>query len=316
MIVDVKNLSKTFVQSGTFPWSPKRETKAVREVNIQVAEGEIIAFVGQSGSGKTTLSRLILGLEDPTAGEIWLNGERWDGLKERERRPLRRKYQYVPQDSMAALNPQQTALEHITETYNTLGGKPPKEAVEEARKLLDSLGLGERHHALPREMSGGEQRRVTLARVLALNPSLIVADEPTSGLDPDRRDSVLESLFGNLPQKAGCILVTHDMAEAKQWCDRIYVMLAGRVIEVLNIKKNEPLHPYAKLLFDPWGYPLPNKELAKNGCPFHSNCSIVLQSVCMGDVPKLEMIGEEHFISCHAISRSVENHEPEVQEKI
>ena len=316
MIVDVKNLSKTFIQSGTFPWSPKRETKAVQEVNIQVGEGEIIAFVGQSGSGKTTLSRLILGLETPTSGEIWLNGERWDGLKERERRPLRRKYQYVPQDSMAALNPQQTALEHITETYNVLGGKSPKEASEEARKLLASLGLEERYHALPREMSGGEQRRVTLARVLALNPSLIVADEPTSGLDPDRRDSVLESLFGNVPEKAGCILVTHDMAEAKQWCDRIYVMLAGRVIEVLNIKKNEPLHPYAKLLFDPWGYPLPDKELAKKGCPFHSNCSIVLQSVCMENVPKLEMIGEEHFISCHAISTSVENHEPEVQEEV
>ena len=314
MIVDVKNVSKTFVQSGAFPWSPERETKAVREVNIQVAEGEIVAFVGQSGSGKTTLSRLILGLEEVTAGEIWLNGDRWDGLSERHRRPMRKKYQYIPQDSMAALNPQQTALEHIIETYQVLADKPKKEAKELAQKLLDSLGLGERFHALPREMSGGEQRRVTLARVLALDPSLIVADEPTSGLDPDRRDSVLEALFGNLPEKAGCILVTHDMGEARQWCDRIYVMLAGRVIEVLNIKKKKPLHPYAKLLFDPWGYPLPDKELAKNGCPFHSNCSIMLQSVCMNSVPNLKMVesehksehesehGSEHFVSCHVIS--------------
>jgi ABC-type polar amino acid transport system ATPase subunit len=93
-----------------------------------------------------------------------------------------------------------------------LGGKTSADAKSAAEELLSSLGLNERLHALPREMSGGEQRRVTLARVLALNPKLIVADEPTSGLDPDRRDSVLEALFGNLPDGAGCILVTHDMS--------------------------------------------------------------------------------------------------------
>jgi len=301
MIVAVKDLVKTFEQRGTFPWSPVREVHAVQGVNIHVAPGEIIALVGQSGSGKTTVSRMILGLEEPSSGEIWLDGSRWDGLSERERRPLRSKFQYVPQDSMSALNPQQTALEHITETFQVLGGKISGEAKIEAEKLLGSLGLEERLHALPREMSGGEQRRVTLARVLALNPKLIVADEPTSGLDPDRRDSVLEALFGNLPEGAGCILVTHDMAEAKQWCNRIYVMLAGRAIEVLDLSQHEPKHPYAKLLFDPWGSPLPEKELSKEGCPFHSNCSIVLQSKCTQELPTLTEISSGHSVSCHAL---------------
>ena len=304
MIVEVKNLHKTFVQSGPWPWSTSRETKAVREVNIQVRSGDVIALVGQSGSGKTTLSRLILGLEDPTSGEIWLNGQRWDGLPEKQRRPLRRKYQYIPQDSMAALDPQQTALEHTTETYQVLGQENRKEAQIKAKQLLESLGLGERLHALPREMSGGEQRRVTLARVLALTPSLIVADEPTSGLDPDRRDSVLESLFGNLPENAGCILVTHDMSEAKRWCNRIYVMLAGRVIEVLNLQEDNPQHPYAKLLFDPWSYPLPEKGLAEKGCPFSRDCPIMsesLSSVCTCKNPALELIKNNHFVACHAI---------------
>lgn len=253
MIVSVKDLVKTFEQRGTFPWSPVREVHAVRGVNIQVAPGEIIALVGQSGSGKTTVSRMILGLEEPTSGEIWLDGGRWDGLTERERRPLRSKFQYVPQDSMSALNPQQTALEHITETYRVLGEQSATEAKASAEKLLVSLGLAERLHALPREMSGGEQRRVTLARVLALSPKLIVADEPTSGLDPERRDSVLEALFGNLPKDAGCILVTHDMSEATQWCQRIYVMLEGKVIETLEQPIDQPTHPYSKMLFDPWG---------------------------------------------------------------
>jgi peptide/nickel transport system ATP-binding protein len=261
LIVEVKNLYKTFVHAGPWPWSQATETKAVNEVNISVREGDIIALVGQSGSGKTTLSRIILGLETPSSGEIWLNGERWDDLSETQRRPLRKKYQYIPQDSMSALDPQQTALESTEETYRILAGNNRKEANVKAKKLLISLGLKDRLHALPREMSGGEQRRVTLARVLALTPSLIVADEPTSGLDPERRSSVLESLFGNLPEKSGCILVTHDMAEATRWCNRIYVMLHGRVIEEINPQENDPTHEYTKLLFDPWNNPLPNNTM-------------------------------------------------------
>jgi ABC-type glutathione transport system ATPase component len=142
-----------------------------------------------------------------------------------------------------------------------LAGKNRKEATVKAKELLISLGLKDRLHALPREMSGGEQRRVTLARVLALTPSLIVADEPTSGLDPDRRTSVLESLFGNLPEKSGCILVTHDMAEPTRWCNRIYVMLHGRVIEEINPQEHAPTHEYTKLLFDPWNNPIPKNTM-------------------------------------------------------
>ena len=94
---------------------------------------------------------------------------------------------------------------------------------------------------------------MTLARVFALEPRLIVADEPTSGLDPDRQESVLEDLIANLPEDAGCILVTHDMAQARKYCTRGLVMLEGRVIEELEFPDGQPTHPYAKMLFDPWG---------------------------------------------------------------
>jgi len=119
--------------------------------------------------------------------------------------------------------------------------------------MLADLGLSERTGALPREMSGGEQRRVTLARVLALEPRLIVADEPTSGLDADRQEQVLEDMINNLPPKAGCIFVTHDMAQARNWCHRALVMLEGRVVEELRFPHDQPTHPYARMLFDPWG---------------------------------------------------------------
>ena len=300
-IVKISNLHKTFVLRGMFPWSPATDIQAVRGVDLSVYPGEVIALVGQSGSGKTTVSRMVLGLEEPSEGEIYLEGELWSGLSESQRRKKRIRYQYIPQDAMAALDQQQTALEHIVESYQILGGKTKQEAIESATKILTDLGLGQRLHALPREMSGGEQRRVTLARVLALEPKLVVADEPTSGLDPERRDSVLEELIGNLPKDAACILVTHDMSEATQWCDRIYAMLAGRVIEEIGASSkstktsektsektsvetsenppikitNTPCHPYSRILFDPWSGAFPKGELFYQGCPFQGDCSIL-----------------------------------------
>jgi len=252
-VVEVKEVHKTFIQQGPWPWSPKREVHAVIDVSLTVAPGEVVALVGQSGSGKTTLSRCVLGLEQITTGSIRLDGAAWHDLSEAQRRPLRAKYQYIPQDALSALDPQQTALEHVVESLTVLGGVSRSDAPDRARGMLERLGLGERLHALPREMSGGEQRRVTLARVFALQPRLIVADEPTSGLDPDRQESVLEDLIANLPEGAGCILVTHDMPQARKWANRALVMLEGRVVEELALPDGQPKHPYARMLFDPWG---------------------------------------------------------------
>ena len=252
-IVAARAVHKDFVIPGAWPWSPKRTVSAVVDVAFTVGPGEVVALVGQSGSGKTTLSRCVLGLEPVSRGEILLEGRPWHALSEAQRRPLRPRYQYIPQDALSALDPQQTALEHVVESLTVLGERDDKDALEEAEAMLANLGLGSRLHALPREMSGGEQRRVTLARVFALRPSLVVADEPTSGLDPDRQESVLEDLITNLPPGAGCILVTHDMPQARAYANRALVMLEGRVVERLVLPDGEPTHPYARMLFDPWG---------------------------------------------------------------
>lgn len=254
-IIEVKGVHKRFDVPGAWPWSPRRQVHAVRGVDLVVQPDEVVALVGQSGSGKTTLSRMVLGLENPSVGEIWIEGKRWDNLPERERQARRLAYQYIPQDAMSALDPQQTVLEAIVETLTVLAGKSAAEAVDVAAKMLARLGLAHRHHALPRELSGGEQRRVTLARVLALNPRLVVADEPTSGLDPDRRAAVLEDLVGNLPAGAGCILVTHDLDAAVDYCHRAVVMLEGEVIEVVDLRHEEARHPYTRSLLDPWHDP-------------------------------------------------------------
>ncbi|MEL6344525.1 MAG: ABC transporter ATP-binding protein [Myxococcota bacterium] len=305
-VVSVRGLHKTFIQSGPWPWSERREIRAVQGVDFEVAAGEVIALVGQSGSGKTTVSRIVLGLETPTQGEVWLEGGRWDDLREADRKPRRVQYQYVPQDAMGALDPQQTALEHVTETLRVLGGASRAEALERGLSMLDRLGIAHRRDALPREMSGGEQRRVTLARVLALEPALVVADEPTSGLDPRRRERVLEALIGNLPSRSACILVTHDMSEAKAWCDRVLAMLAGRVIEEVALRASQPAHPYARILFDPWSGPLPRQALAAVGCPFRPDCPLAndpIEARCASEVPALRALeAPEHRVACHALT--------------
>lgn len=307
-IVELRGVVKTFEQPGTFPWSPRRSIPAVRGVELRLQPGDVLALVGQSGSGKTTLSRIVLGLEEPTSGEVLLEGRRWDGLPERERAPHRPRYQYIPQDAMAALDPQQTALEHVVETLRVLARLGPQQALEQGMAMLERLGLQERAHALPRQLSGGEQRRVTLARVLALRPRLVVADEPTSGLEPDRREEVLKALMGNLPADAACILVTHDMSAARRYATRSLVMLDGRVIEALDLREEDPTHPYARLLFDPWSAELPRGGLAATGCPFRLDCGLCVDPVrplCEASVPELVQLdahapgSQPHFVACH-----------------
>ncbi len=305
--VEVRGLSKVFVLRGAWPWDPNREVHAIKGVDLQLFPGQVMAVVGQSGSGKTTMARIILGLEELSEGEILLEGRRWDLMEEAERHRHRVFYQYVPQDAMSALDPQQNALEHVAETLRVLGGCSRSEAHEKGIQMLHRLGLSERMQALPREMSGGEQRRVTLARVLALEPRLVVADEPTSGLDPDRRREVLRDLIGNLPPTAACMLVTHNMAAAKAWCTHAVVMLDGWVIENFDPRSEMPVHPYSKLLFDPWSAPLPGTSLATEGCPFRNDCPLVqgpLVETCRRSMPSLQPLDHHQGrVACHALAR-------------
>ena len=137
--VEVRSLRKVFVQRGAWPWDPVREVHAIKGVDLRLYPDQVLAVVGQSGSGKTTLARIVLGLEELSHGEILIEGRRWDQMGEAERHRHRVFYQYVPQDAMSALDPQQNALEHVSETLRVLGACDRGEARKKAEEMLERL---------------------------------------------------------------------------------------------------------------------------------------------------------------------------------
>lgn len=212
----------------------------VHDISLSIERGEVVALVGPSGAGKTTLARCVLGLEPPDAGTVRLEGQPWSSLRESERRPRRRHYQYLPQDATSALDPQQTVREHLAETLTVLAGEP----ASAADRLLVQLGLEHRADALPRALSPGEQRRVTVARVLALRPRFVVADEPTSGLDPDRREAVIAALLEARHPSAAVLWVTHELDLAMRWATRLVGLVDGRIVDDVPLPGGRPAHPW------------------------------------------------------------------------
>ena len=208
--------------------SPTGPLSIVNDVSLQVFAGETVAVVGVSGSGKSTLLALLAGLDTPTRGSVWLNGERLDGLDEDGRARLRaRQVGFVFQSFQ--LLPGLSALENVLLPLE-LAGKAG--AVELAREHLDDVGLANRAGHYPAQLSGGEQQRVAIARAFAVEPAILFADEPTGNLDSETGGRVVDLLFDlNRDNGTTLILVTHDQALGGR-CERVLSMSDGRLAEV------------------------------------------------------------------------------------
>lgn len=222
-ILEARGLARNVV-------SGSRELTILRELELAVYAGESVAILGQSGVGKSTLLGLLAGLDDPSAGELWLFGESLTNLDEDGRAALRNgRVGFVFQNFQ--LLPTLTALENVllpTE-LSVLDQRQQR-----AREWLARVGLAERHDHLPRQLSGGEQQRVALARAFVTSPELVFADEPTGNLDPHTGESIIQTLFElNRKQGTTLVLVTHDHALARR-CDRCLQLVDGR-LEVLEM---------------------------------------------------------------------------------
>ncbi|GAA4326745.1 ABC transporter ATP-binding protein [Pontixanthobacter gangjinensis] len=223
-ILSVQNLKKSY-HSGS------KELTVLEDISFDIQERETFAIVGPSGSGKTTLLGLCAGLDQPDSGSIELCGTLINGLNEDQRAILRnKKVGFVFQDFQ--LIPTLTALENVSVPLELRGDK---NAVKEAKVLLEKVGLGDRIHHYPSQLSGGEQQRVALARAFSNRPEILFADEPTGNLDEETGKKVVELLI-ELNEESGTtlVIVTHDMELARK-TQRILRLKGGKVMETLNV---------------------------------------------------------------------------------
>lgn len=248
-VVSIRGLNKSFRTGGLFK---RRRVDALQNIDLDIAAGEIVALVGESGSGKSTLARCLARLENPDSGSIEVSGE--DVLQTQPRsanRSYRRTVQMVFQDPFGSLNPTHR-VEHILARSLSMKPGSTGRLKPQLRELARSVGLDPLVlSAFPHELSGGQRQRIAIARVLAVEPEVILADEPTSMLDVSVRIGVL-NLLANLRQERGIsmLYVTHDLASARYLSDRTLVMHRGSLIEGGETEEllADPRHPYTRLL--------------------------------------------------------------------
>ncbi len=219
-VIRTKNLSKTFVHEGV-------EVQAFCDVTLSIPRGQMIAIMGPSGSGKSTLLHILGGIEPPTSGEIWIDGQNLAGLRDFDLTLLRRRRIGFIFQSFN-LVPTLSVMDNVTLPL-VLDGMVQQEAVPRALKSLERVDMSHRLRHLPSQLSGGEQQRVAIARALVINPSLVLADEPTGNLDTARGRDITRLLHEVAHQgQQTVVVVTHDIRVASQ-ADRLIVLLDGRI---------------------------------------------------------------------------------------
>lgn len=226
--------------------------EAVKGVSFTVQRGEVFGIVGESGCGKSSLARALTGLNPVASGSIHFEGRDISRLSTRERSQLGLRIQMIFQDAPGSLNPRKTIWKAFEEVFRVHNLAKAEEIRERVDVLLDYVGLPQDVlSAYPREMSGGQCQRVSIARCLALSPALLVADEPVSALDVSVQARVL-NLLSDLRKKLGLtlILISHDLAVVRTVCDRVAVMQAGEIVEMNTAEAlfTDPQHPYTQRL--------------------------------------------------------------------
>jgi oligopeptide/dipeptide ABC transporter ATP-binding protein len=314
-ILRVENLSKHFPVRNVW----KRRVgwlKAVDDISLEVSRGEILGIVGESGCGKSTLGKTLMGIHTATSGHVVFEGHDIAGLKPHQSRKYREHLQYCYQDPGASLDPRWTIRSSLHEPLIVHTALKEEEREQRVREILRAVGLPETHLDLyPHEISGGQQRRVGLARILTLKPSVVILDEPTSGLDVSVQATIL-NLFLDLQRAFGLtyLFISHDLSVVRLICDRVAVMYLGRIVEIGETQAvfETPRHPYTQSLlaaipkiggprvtdsFALEGEP-PSPTNLPGGCRFRTRCPMA-QPLCAEQEPQLRADWPAQRAACH-----------------
>lgn len=309
--LDVRNVTKVFRIGGIY--FGERLT-AVDNVSLRFLDGEkiFLSIVGESGSGKTTLAKMILGIVEPTSGDILYNGKSIFKLNKNEKKRFKKDIQPIFQNPYESFNPLRRVDEYLYSTllgYNDIDRKDADDALERILNMV-GLDLEKIRGKYPHEFSGGELQRIAIARALTTNPRLLIADEPVSMVDATLRMGIL-NIFFELKDRfsTSIIYITHDLATAYYISDYIMIMYRGSVVEYGSVREvlEDPLHPYTRTLIESIPKPNPKlrwreeiklsglevKEFEALGCKFSNRCPYARDRCFKEKPPEITLDGRK-----------------------
>jgi len=325
-LLQATGLRKLYRSGGFLLKKGLHTAPALDGVSLDIMPGEIVGLVGESGSGKTTFGKAVIRLIKVDSGSIVFDGIDLLSLKNSELRPLRRRFQMLFQNPSSTLHPNMTVgalLEESLKLHRKLGKTEAKDA---AAALLRKVSLEDRLHAYPAELSGGQKRRVGIARILAATPQLVVADEPTSGLDALLRAEIVDLLLAVRDEGVAYLIISHDLNVVQRACDRVAVMYRGKIVEQLpkDAITRDGHHPYTEALFkaaarlrgdlravQPSRVAATDRaeEITGSGCAYRSRCSLAAatpslgEGICRQATPALEQVADNRWIACHGFPK-------------
>jgi len=311
LVLETRSVERSFrIGGGMF--RKAKTLRAVNGVSLGVASGEILGLVGESGCGKTTLAKMLLGLLEPTRGEILFDGRPIGAL---DRLARARRVQPIFQDPYSSLNPRKPVGAIITLPLRVQGDPKPETWRARVEDMMERVGLARRlYDNYPSQLSGGQRQRVAIARALVMRPDVVICDEPTSALDVSVQSQILNLLL-DLRRELGVtyILISHNLAVVEHMATRVAVMYLGRIVEEADTDTfyAAPKHPYSEALLasvltpEPGlgvpdthlGAAYPNPLEVPPGCRFHPRCAYV-RDECRSVAPK-PIAQRAGFVECH-----------------